>query len=160
MNFAPKTEKQLAEERLIPAGNYPFEVIKAEAKQSKAGNDMIETTIRVFLIDGTSRQLTDWLMEKVAFKLFHFCAYTGLAQQYEAGTLTAGDCEGRSGYVKVIIQQDKKGEFPDRNSVADYVRSLDGKMTSGGIAPVAKAQPTDEQLANLTPTGADEDVPF
>ena len=160
MNFAPKTEKQLAEERLIPAGNYPFEVIASEAKQSKAGNDMIELSLRVFMPDGSSRQLLDWLMEKMAYKLFHFCAYTGLAQKYEAGTLTAEDCNGRSGFVKIGIQADKSGQYPDRNNVADYVRSLDGKMTSGGIASLGRPQPTEAQLANQDNAPATEDVPF
>lgn len=159
MNFAPKTEKQLVEERLIPAGNYPFEVIGAEAKPSKAGNEMIEMEVRLFMPDGSSRGLKDWLTEKMAFKLFHFCAYTGLSQKYEAGTLTSHDCVGRTGYAKIVIQADKQGVYPDRNSIADYVRSLDSKMGAGGLAPIGKPAPTDAQLANQSDNPPD-DVPF
>lgn len=161
MQFQPKTEKQLVEESLIPAGIYPFEVAKAEAKTSKQGNEMIELSLRVFMPNGTERALKDWLMPKLAFKLFHFCAYTGLSQEYEAGTLTAADCEGRSGFAKIDIQADKLGQYPDRNTVRDYVRSADGKMPkSGGIATQA---PTAASAVSGPPTasdGADSDGPF
>ncbi len=36
MQFTPKTEKQLAEESLLPAGVYDFEVLKAEDAVSKS----------------------------------------------------------------------------------------------------------------------------
>lgn len=147
MNFTSKTEKQLAEERLMPKGVYPFEVISADDKKSKAGNDMIELEVRLFMPDGTTRSLRDWLMEKMAFKLFHFCAYTGLSQKYEAGTLQSSDCVGRTGYAKVDIQADKTGQYPDRNSIGDYVRQ-EIKRDGGVVA--SKPQPTDAQLANLS----------
>lgn len=155
VNFKPKTEKQLVEETLIPAAIYPFEVIEAADKTSKAGNPMIELSLRIFLPDGRERVLKSWIMEKMQFQLFHFCAYTGLQTKYDAGTLAAADCVGRSGYAKIVIQADKKGEYPDRNSVADYMRSADGKMP----APGGKPQPTDKQLSNVD-DGKGEDVPF
>lgn len=156
MNFAAKTEKQLNEERLIPAGVYPFEVMTAEDKQSKKGNDMIEMEIRVFMPDGKERRMTDWIMEKMAFKLFHFCAYTGLSVKYENGTLQSHDCIGRSGYVKVGIQADKAGQYPDRNSVEDYVRAPQMKG-----ADVVASKPAPANDAPMVRNEAlDEDVPF
>ncbi len=157
MQFKPKTEKEIVEENLIPDGVYPFETIDAEAKKSKAGNDMIEVGLRVFLPDGRERALTDWLLENPAYKLFHFCAYTGLSREYESGSLTAEDCVGRSGFVKVGTQKDKTGQYPDRNTVRDYVRQEIKK--SGVTAP--RNEPTPEQLANLSPSGGpDEEIPF
>ena len=158
MNFAAKTEKQLHEERLIPLGIYPFDVTAAENKTSKKGNEMIQLELRVYMPDGTMREIPDWIMEKMAFKLFHFCAYTGLAVKYEQGTLQAEDCIGRSGFVKIGIQEDKTGQYPPRNSVADYMRSLDGGIKKDG-AVNAKSQPSDAQLSNKS-DGPDEDVPF
>jgi len=155
MNFAAKTEKQLKEELLIPAGTYPFEVMTAEDKKSKKGNDMIELTLRIFMPDGRSRQLKDWVMEKMAFKLFHFCAYTGLSLKYEHGTLTANDCVGRSGYVEIEIQEDKAKQYPDRNAVGDYVRTPDMKKTD-----VVASKPTPTTPA---PASAEDDsgsIPF
>lgn len=157
MQFKAKTEKELAEENLIPEGIYPFEVSKAEAKKSKRGNDMIELELRIFTPEGKERGLKDWLMEAMGFKLFHFCAYTGLSHKYDAGTLNSHDCEGRSGFVKIEIQEDKTGQYPPRNSVRDYVRQEVKK--SGALAPL-----TAQQIGNL-PAGVpapktEEDVPF
>lgn len=154
MQFKAKTEKELAEENLIPEGVYPFEVGKAEAKKSKKGNDMIEMELRVFMPDGKERGMRDWLMEQMGFKLFHFCAYTGLSQKYDAGTLNSHDCEGRSGYVKIDIQEDKTGQYPPRNNVRDYVRQEIKK--TGALAPL-----TPEQIGNLPASVAQEDsIPF
>jgi hypothetical protein len=155
MQFPPKTEKQLAEENLIPDGVYPFEVMRAEAKKSKAGNDMIALELRIFTPDGKERALNDWLMPQMGFKLFHFCAYTGLAQQYESGSLTSHDCEGKQGFVRIGSQEDKSGQFPPRNTVKDYVRP---EMKKDG----GRVQLTESQLANL-PQGVPvptEDVPY
>jgi len=153
MKFTPKTEKELAAEGLMAEGTYPLEVVKAAPKQSAAGNDMIVVTLRVFETADSGCLLDDYLMEAVAYKLFHFCAYSGLTKQYEAGTLTADDCVGKSGYVKVGIQKGKKkddgsGEvWPDRNSVKDYVRQ--DTLKKAGVIP-AKAPAKDDG----------EDVPF
>lgn len=157
MQFKPKTEKEIAEENLIPAGTYPFETMSAEPKRSKAGNDMIELKQRIFLPDGSEKTLTDWLLESPAYKLFHYCAYTGLATHYERGTLQSTDCVGRQGYAKIGIQQDKTGQYPDRNSIRDYVRN-EIKQGGTGVAGGSK-QPTDAQLANLK-EGPSEDVPY
>lgn len=156
MNFAPKSEKEINEENLIPAGTYPFETMEAEAKKSKAGNDMIELTQRVFLPDGRERSVKDWLLASPAYKLFHYCSYSGLATQYEQGTLTSADCIGRTGYLKVIIQADKLGQYPDRNSVRDYVRP---DMKPAALS-TKKPEPTADQLANRVSTELAEDVPF
>jgi hypothetical protein len=41
VKITPKTEEQIKMERLLPAGDYPFQVLSAEDKRSKNGNDMI-----------------------------------------------------------------------------------------------------------------------
>ena len=161
MQFQAKTEKQIAEENLLPKGTYPFEVIEATAKKSKAGNDMIELKLRIFAPDGTEWEARDWIMEKMAFKLFHFCAYCGLSTQYQNGTLLATDCVGKTGYAKIVIKEDETGKYQPSNSVADYVRAPEGAgtgMKRDGVMP--KPQPTEAQLANQTGNGPDEDVPF
>lgn len=161
MNFPAKTEKQLKEELLIPAGTYPFEVMSAEDKNSRAGNEMIELELRVFMPDGRSRQLKDWLMEKMAFKLFHFCAYTGLAVKYEQGTLHSEDCIGKTGYAVIEIQVDKKGEYPDRNSVKDYVRAMDMKKSDVVASrPAGEVTPSAQRQNPQPQENIDEDVPF
>jgi len=155
MNFAPKTEKQLTEERLIPAGIYPFEVVNAEAKKSKKGNDMIEIQLRVFMPDGTERAIKDWLMELIAFKLFHFCSYTGLAAAYANGTLTSHDVLNKTGFVKVGIQTDKKKQYEDQNNVVDYMRDAGTGMKRSGVTA-----PADAPAAPAPVTAPEDDVPY
>jgi hypothetical protein len=143
MNFKPKTEKEIAEANNIPNGDYPFEVLNAVNDKSKAGNDMIKLTLRVF-VGETGRQLDDYLLESMPGKLFHFCSYTGLAQKYDAGTLTADDCLGKSGFLTISTSKGKpkddgSGDFwPDRPNVKDYIRNSGG-VKAAVIAPKADA---------------------
>lgn len=133
MKFNPKTEKEIQEANLIPEKTIcPVKILNAIDKTSAAGNEMIELTVRVFHGD-KSFQVLDWIMPKVEFKFFHFCAYMGLSKQYETGTLTAADCKDREGYAKIGIQSDKTGQYPDRNNIMDYVRMPVGKP--GSAAP-------------------------
>jgi len=131
MNFKSRSEKEIQEMNSIPEGDYPFEVLNAVDGKSKGGNDMITLTLRVFVGD-SSRQLNDYLLEAMQGKLFYFCSYTGLSQKYAAGTLTAEDCLGKSGYLTVGIQKGKmkddgSGDYwPDRATVKNYIRNEGG----------------------------------
>jgi hypothetical protein len=148
MRFTPKTEQEIQQALLLPDGEYDFEVISALDKQSKSGNDMIELKLRVFH-EQSERFITDYLMEAMAFKLRHFCGAAGLMDEYESGALAAGMCVGKAGRVKLIIQKDKTGAYPDKNSVRDYVtedlvskpkgsaaRASNGANHYGGITDV------------------------
>src|SRR5271154_4291917 len=108
--FTPKTEDEIAKENLIPDGVYPFEVINATQKTSKAGNPMIHLEHRVFVEDRTFL-LDDYLLEKIAYKLRHFCAQTGLLPMYQQGHFAAEDCLGKGGWVKIGTKVDKSGKF-------------------------------------------------
>ncbi len=132
MKFKPQTEKEIAEANLMPKGTYPFEVIEAEEGTSKKGNEMIIATLRFFMPDGKTRLLTTYLMEAMPAQLFHFCAYSGLAAEYGAGTLTAALCVGKTGYADIIIKEDKTGQYPPQNNVKDYVRP---KPLAPGASP-------------------------
>ena len=150
MNFKPKTEDQLKSERLIMDGVYPFEVMEAKDACSKAGNDMIALNLCIFLEDGSTRNLMDFLMEKMMYKLLHFCRETGLGGRYESGDLTPDDCQGKTGYVKIGSQVRKDtGEI--QNTVKDYVPDPKQKTIPGTV-------PTDEQLSNKQEDN--EDVSF
>lgn len=154
MNFKARTEKEISEMNSIPPGDYPFEVLNAEADQSAKGNDMIKLTLRVFVGD-SARQMNDYLLESMPGKLFHFCSYMGLAKQYEAGTLVAEDCLGKSGFLTVTtskgkLKDDGSGEYwPDRANVKDYIRN------AGGVKREVIASPYTKKNEDL-----DEDVPF
>lgn len=127
MKFTPKTEREIAEEGLLPEGEYDFEVIAAEEAISKAGNEMIVLRLRVFDQDGDQRTIRDWLMSDNHRKLRGACETMGLLDRYDAGSLDAADFIGRVGRVKLVIRKDKTGQYPDQNGVAFYVRPGDEK---------------------------------
>ena len=154
MKFQPKSEKEVAEAGLLPIGEYPFEVIAAEDKASKAGNDMVELTVKVYDIDGVGHSIFDYLVDtdKSAYKTRHFAETTGLMPNYETGNLPAGIMIGKSGYCKVVIRKDKTGEYPDRNGIADYIKPKNATA----------ATPAPRAAAPLRPQTAiqDDDIPF
>lgn len=121
MQFEPKSERQIQEERCVPEGVYDFEVIAAEDKRSSKGNDMIEVVLNIFKADGGSIQLTDYLIgtPKMAWKLRHFCDSVGILDVYESGQLNAYHCRGVAGQVRVVQEDDVK--YGVQNKVRDYV---------------------------------------
>lgn len=119
MNFNPKTEDQIAEDSLLPDGNYDFNVLSAEDMTSKSGNEMIKLKLLV-LADLGEKIVFDYILEKMAFKLRHFCETTGLIEVYEKGNLDSMTCVGKSGVVVVGKSKDKTGKYPPKNVVVDY----------------------------------------
>jgi hypothetical protein len=119
MQFKPKTEDEIQRENLLEEGAYPFQVVEAAEGKSKKGNDMITVKLRLYRPSGGECFVFDYLLEAMAFKLLHFCEEVGLADKYEAGTLTDEDCVGKEGMVMIGIQ-DAKGGYPAKNVVADY----------------------------------------
>lgn len=125
--FIPKSDKELNDERLLPEGEYDFEVVKAENKISKPkngereGSPMIKLDIRLYLDDGAMRMVSDFLVfkESSMFKISQFSKCVGLYELYKAGKIDAEDCVGRGGKLKLKI--DPEGEFPSKNSVKSYV---------------------------------------
>jgi len=113
----PKTEEELDFERLLPKGTYDFEVVKAEEKQSKKGNDMIAVNLKVFHGEGF-QFVRDFLMEAMSHKLRHFAETVGMINAYDTGQLDADSLVGRSGKARIDIEP--AGEFPAKNVVKDY----------------------------------------
>mgnify|MGYP003527094276 CR=1 FL=1 len=155
MKFAPKTEDEIRKEQekrgAWPPGVYDAEIVSAVEKLSKAGNDMIEMTLQVYHPDdGATRQVFDWLLEAMAYKLRHCCEAAGLADAYEGGSLEAWQLEGKS--VKVKLGIDPKAEIK-RNRDVDYVVSTDAQH----------GRPTPTRAATAASKPADpfgDDIPF
>ena len=120
LEFQPKTEKEVSEAMLAPAGDYDFEVLKAEDATSKTGNPMITVTIGLYRDGSVKNRVTDYLLPAMEAKLRHFCDTTGLLARYEAGTLEAADCEGRAGQVRIVVDP-AKDKYQAKNSVKDYI---------------------------------------
>lgn len=83
MNFTPKTEKEIAADRLWPAGNYRFEILpratlgKRDVETgdtvSKSGDEMIVLAVKVFDDKGRGRVLVDYLLGRYPKKLRRPC---------------------------------------------------------------------------------------
>lgn len=147
MKFTPKSQDTITREererkakRLLPPGDYDFEVIQAEDKVSNAGNDMIKLTLRVFAPDGTTVLVDDYLMEKMAYKLRHFADGTGLTARYDSGEMVAFDCVGASG--KVTLKHETSEKYDPKCVVKDYV--VGDKSEKPTPRPVRSREPGDD----------------
>lgn len=148
MQFKPKTEKQIMDENLLPKGEARFEVLAAEDAKSKNGNEMIHMELR--LRSGERQTLAhDYLLEKMAFKLRHFCEATGLIAAYDSGRLTASQCVGKRGKCKIDV--DSKGGYDPRNVVKDY-------LVPDGTVPADDAPPPVDDTDHGKPD--DDDIPW
>ena len=152
MKFVPKTDDELASENLLPDGTYNFEVMEAEEKLSKGGNEMIRLKLKVYDGSGGFKYVDDYLLEAILYKVKHCMDACGLSAEYARGELDAKDMIGRSGQVKIISQQDKEKNYPPRNAVKDYV------IGKGAAAPQK------ERKTAMASSGAtdpfDDEIPF
>lgn len=146
ISFTPKSEEQLREEGLLKDGEYDFEILFAEHAVSKSsGASMIKLKIGVFRADGSQAHIFDYIVASMEHKLRHFCDAVGLLPQYQSGSLRPEDCHGRSGKCRIIIKEDKTGQYPPKNEIKDYI--------------LRKAKPLTVAQAPASPV-AEDDVPF
>lgn len=128
MQFKSKTEKEINDENLWPAGNYAFQIAKAEDALSKSARErgesepnMIKLTLNIYNDDGRCMVAFDYLMEAMLYKLLHCAQACELEGKYNAGVLDAIDFEGKTGTLKLVVQKGNDQYPNDKNSVSDYV---------------------------------------
>ena len=122
MQFEPKTDKEISELGLWPAGEYNFTIAKAEEWISQSsGKESIKLTMNVVSSDAKSRVVFDYITPKFASKWKHCAKVCGLMAKYDTGSIDAADFEGKSGVLKLDIQEGTP-QFPNsKNSVVDYI---------------------------------------
>lgn len=150
MQFQPKSEQEIVEENLWPAGEYDYEIVAAYDKTSKSGNEMIELKVVIYNDQGKSQHISDYLLEGVPLKLRNAAYANGLGADYESGELRSRDFEDKTGVCRVGIQKDKAGQYPDKNVIYDYLM----KDAALVIVPKGAAIPKKEN-ADL-----DDEIPF
>jgi hypothetical protein len=151
MNFTPKSKEELAMDGLLPAGKYPFSVIKAEEKTSKAsGNPMLALQLTVYTPNGGQVTVFDYLMENKPAQLEQFCRFTGLEALYASGKLEESDCVGREGWVCIKTQAGKDGYDP-RNVVNYYCPKPEGTVAGAPATRIA---------VNAAALASDDEIPF
>lgn len=145
MKFKPKSEEEINAEGLWPMGFYPFEILEGSDEVSGSGNDMIKLKVQLFNQDGDNIIVFDYLLEKLAYKLRHCAEVCGLLDKYQSGELHGDDFIGKSGSAKVGIQKDKQGQYPDKNTISDYVvQKSQPHSTPVASAPVSAPALNDE----------------
>jgi hypothetical protein len=126
MNFKPLSKEDEIASQLFPKGTYKFEILQGCDKESRAGNAMVELTVKVTDANGSSRIVKDYLLEQWPVKLRHAAEACGLMEKYEVGELAGPDFIGKTGKLTLIVQKDKAKKFPDKNAVLDYVVPQEG----------------------------------
>lgn len=125
MRFTPQSDKEIAEANLWPIGIYSFEIGKAEDYTSQKGNDMIKLAVNVYNDEGQGRVVYDYLTDRMMYKLKHACEACGLEKAYDQGLLESVDFEGKTGKLNLGIKKDKSGQYPDSNSIIDYIKDAE-----------------------------------
>jgi hypothetical protein len=125
MKFTPRTEKEVS--RIFEKGDYRFTVSSALEKVSKSsGNQMIHLKLVVYHSDipGKTTIVDCYLLNdnpSFEYLIRHFCYSVGLGELYEQGNLLPEQCNGKEGIVRLAIEEDKTGKYPDKNKVTDFI---------------------------------------
>ncbi|CAK9249805.1 unnamed protein product [Sphagnum jensenii] len=90
---------------------------------------------------------------KAAFQLRSCAEAFGVLEQYKSGTLSEDDLKGRTGFVKLGVQVDKEGVYPDKNVIADFRKSMPGKVKAKDIVvkKVNTKAETEQDLSDSIP---------
>ena len=150
MQFTPRSEKEINESKLLPKGEYDFEVAEALPKKSgpnskNPGTPYIGLKLKVWSAEGAMRFVDGMLHPAMEAQLRHFCEVGGLMEHYEGGTLQAENCVGVTGRLKLKVR-DADGNFAAKNEVQDFV--------------VVKDKPAKAKPAPIKTPGNEDDVPF
>lgn len=155
MKVTPRTENEIVEQGLLPDGWYPFRIIEAEQKTSKAGNEMMVINVQAFRGAG-SRFIKDFLMDNEfsARKLRNLANTCNILDKYEAGGFETHDLENKEGYARIGVEKSKDAKFPAQNRIWDYAK----EAPADSKTPVApKPAPGSMSTAALAD---DDNIPF
>jgi hypothetical protein len=161
LNYTPKTEQQIDEERIIPKGEYPFEVTSAEQRVGDYGEYLLLkfslTSYQTGRVFNGSDIIS--LSDSYAWKLRHACEEMNILEIYERQELEVNDFLNRQGVLLIDHRISKKTGFME-SYVKDYGVKLDTKSS------VPKS--TNNELESYDPLNSlplksemqDDDVPF
>lgn len=131
MIFTPKNEEEIQKEGLCPDGSYSYQVIKAEDKISKAGNEYTSITLKIWDEQGKEHLIfTNMALIKL---LKHFCDVNNMQDLYQSGNIHHENFLNKSGgRVLIGIEGEKEngkgGMYKAKNIVKDYIVAPHGSM--------------------------------
>ncbi len=123
MRLSHKTEAELMAEKLLPRGDYPFEIIKGtdevvEKEGAYKGKTYLKLTLRIYEDNGNFRAIDDTIWDEL--KLIRVCAAIGKDELLKKEKVHAEDLVGGAGNLSLEIKEDKTGQYPPKNVVKLY----------------------------------------
>lgn len=154
MRVTPKTDEELS--NVWNGGWYPATIENAVEGLSSKNAAMLTLTVKAYDNEnGRSKELKDYIVDAVAYKVKHACEACGLLGDYERGHVDPQKMVSVNLEVKLGIEQDKTGQYPDKNKIIDYRAA--SKSQPAANKPTGVPVQQQRQAAKAAPT---EDCPF
>jgi hypothetical protein len=100
-------------------GLYDGYLINVVHAISKNNREMFDVTLRVIGLDGTVREIRDFVHLAMPKKFRDFCIACGLESQYASGAVDAADFQPEI-EIKVQLTIERRRGFRPRNTVVGY----------------------------------------
>lgn len=151
---------------LVPAGRYEAEILNAELRTSKAGNEMLEITYRLTGPNGEPAVLKDYLVStpRAQWKIKRFCKALGV--EYDRGEIDPDSLRGESITLEVALEEDAQ-TGRDRNTIADYAVMFEFGRDEDEAGEPVEAESRNEKGRERRPprkrgrtNGTEEEIPF
>lgn len=148
MTYKPKSDDQLDREGLFQPQTCDFEIKEATQGPSKSsGNLMITLAVKVFDAAGNQQTIWDYIVFGTNFgerKFKHAAKACGLLNEYNAGTLTYQEFEGKNGKCEIDIQEAQNG-YGAKNIIKEYI-DKEGIEESPVKKKAKEAAPIDDEI--------------
>lgn len=135
---------------VMPKGDYAFEVVHAaeglskekfDASGVKTGGGVPMITLTVKIDNGmASKEIKDYLVSTVPWKIQQFAEATGLMDEFDAGSLDYVQCTGAKGMCRVEVESSE--QYGDKNVIKAYL----AKSVDRSIEVATQAAKEDDDL--------------
>lgn len=109
----------------VPEGDYAGELVSAQDKTSKNGNEMVELIWTIMAPDGSTRRVWDYIVNNNPFaitKYGNLARAIGQGESFSAGDFDATKFIGAAATLRVKVRP-PQGSYGEQNSIADYLPS-------------------------------------
>lgn len=120
LRFEPKTQEEAFKVNLIEKGNYPFKIQSLEEKVSSKGEPLLQLILVVHDQDGRKHMVYDYVSPNYP-KFYHLLYAVGEGKMAQNGELFLEKLKDKEGLCKIYVKEDKTGQYPNKNAVADYL---------------------------------------
>jgi hypothetical protein len=153
LRFNPVITEQKSNDYSLNKGKGTWNVLFAQEKISKSGNEMIELTLELKDCKGKTGKIFEYLLvsnDKSLWKTENFFKSAGKPEIYSSGAFGAGECMQLSGQCEIDNEENSfNGNVTVRPKIKAFVpMSAEYQAISSGVAP----NPVDDFF--------NDDIPF